>query len=71
MGCACSGWSWRSSPWGPGGGLLTAGEGLVHGDPRQGGEVIGKRQDGHRMSLVQEDGSEDDVAEEATEMRRT
>ena len=50
---------------------MFVGEGLVHGVPRQGGEVVGKRQDGHRMPLVQEDGSEYDVTEEATEVRRT
>ena len=48
-----------------------AGEGLVHSGPRQGGEVVGKGQDGHRMPFVQKNGSEDDVAEEATEVRRT
>ena len=47
------------------------GEGLVHGDSRRGGEVVGKGQDGHRMPFVQEDGSEYDVAEEATEVCRT
>ena len=48
-----------------------AAEGLVHGGPRQGGEVVGKGQDGHRVPLVQEDGAEDDVAEEATEVCTT
>ena len=47
------------------------GEGPVHGVPCQGGEVVGKGQDGHRMSFVQEDGSEYGVAEEATEVCRT
>ena len=44
---------------------------MVHRDPHQGGEVVGKRQDGHRMPFVREDGSEYDVTEEATEVRRT
>ena len=47
------------------------GEGLVHGGSCQGAEVVGKGQDGHRMPFVQEDGSEYDVAEEATEVCRT
>ena len=47
------------------------GEGLVHEGPRQGGDVVGKGQDGHRMPFLQEDGSEYDVTEEATEVRRT
>ena len=33
--------------------------------------MVCKRQNGHRMPLVQEDGSEYDVTKEATEVRRT
>ena len=66
----------RSRRWGLVGNVVplrrrVVGEGLVHGGSRQGGEVVGKGQDGHRVPLVQEDGSEDDVAEEATEVCRT
>ena len=62
--------------WGPVGDVIplwwrVVGERLVHGDPHWGGEVAGKRQDGHHMPFVQEDGSEYDVTEEATEVRRT
>ena len=65
----------RPRRWGPVGNMIplrrrAAGEGLVHGDLRPGGEVVGKGQDGHCMPLVQEDGSENDVAEEATEANR-
>ena len=33
--------------------------------------MVGEGEDGHRVPLVQEDGSEDDVAEEATEVSWT
>ena len=29
-----------------------AGEGVVHGDPQQGGEVVGEGEDGHGVPLV-------------------
>ena len=43
------------------------GEGLVHGVPRPGGEVVSERQDGYHMPFVQEDGGEYAVAKKATQ----
>ena len=47
-----------------------SGGGLVHGISRLQGEVVSESYDGHRMPLVQEDGAEYDVVEEATQACR-